>query len=488
MADHLTALDATFLELEEADQGAHMHIGAVMIFDPPARGRPPTVEDLCADLEPRLDGLPRYRERLSSTATGGLSWPSWEGSDRFDIRSHVRRAVLPAPGGEDDLLEWAGDYFSQRLERTQPLWEIVLLEGLADGRWALVNKTHHCMVDGVGAVDVTHVLLDADAGAERHEQAPPRSSPAPPVLPEAVGSMTRSATSAAAGLVKLPLRGIRAGAGFLGVGAGAVRHPGRLADAARRAQAMADVIVHDELNAAPRSSINVPIGGRRRLAVSWVPLTELKYVKDGLGGTLNDVVLALATGGLRTLLLSRGESLPTAGLRAMVPVNLRSTSEQLALGNKVTSLFVRLPVGEPDPRRRFEAQREQSEAAKSGSQALGSSTMIDFTAHAPPAVHSFIARSMYATRLFNLTVTNVPGPRSTLYCFGSRMTDAWPLVPLAADHALGMAVLSYDGKVFFSINADRDAMPDLGVLAGGIENTLAELHELAGGDRAADAR
>jgi WS/DGAT/MGAT family acyltransferase len=293
-----------------------------------------------------------------------------------------------------------------------------------------------------------------------------------------VGATTRLAALPALA-VRLPLRVARASAGLVGGTLGAARHPQRAAEALKRSRALVEVIVQDELAAAPRTSLNVPIGGKRRMAVAWVPLDELKEIKRALGGTVNDVVLAIAASGLRRLLISRGEALPQQGLRAMVPVNLRAAGEELALGNRITSLFVHLPVGIEDPLERYAHQMEEAERLKSGTQALGSSTLVDLTKHAPPVIHSFLARSLFATRLFNLTITNVPGPQLTLYGLGSKLTDIWPLVPLAADHAVGLAVLSYDGRVFFALNADRDAMPDLDVLANGIEDGFAELREAA---------
>ena len=210
-----------------------------------------------------------------------------------------------------------------------------------------------------------------------------------------------------------------------------------------------------------------------------VGIDELKEIKNLLGGTLNDVVLAAAAGGLRKLLIERGEDLPDVGLRAMVPVNLRTAGDRVAMGNRISSLFVHLPVAEPDPRRRYQLQVEEAETLKSGTQATGSSTLIEITRHMPPVIHSFLARSMYATRLFNLTITNVPGPQTPLYYFGSRVREIWPLVPIAAEHAIGLAVFSYDGNLFFCINADRDTVHDLAVLENGIADSLAELHELA---------
>jgi WS/DGAT/MGAT family acyltransferase len=477
VADHLTALDATFLELEESDPAAHMHIGGVMVFEPPKQGRAPRIADLSAHLESRLRELPRFRQRLSEPRTGGLSWPSWEEVPGFRAEHHIRRESLPVPGGEAELLDWAGEFFSERLDRSRPLWEMVVVEGLSGGRWALATKTHHCMVDGVGSVDIGHVILD---GSPEGREVPARQTAETGMAAEGADRSTpRRLAGAGASLAKAPLRLARGGLGLIRRGTEAARHPQRAADAFERSRAMASVIVRDELIAAPASSINAPIGGKRRLAVSCVPLAELKAVKNGLGGTVNDVVLAMTAGGLRRLLLERDEPLPPQGLRAMVPMNVRTAGEQLALGNRITSLFVHLPVGDHDPLARYEHQRTEAESLKSGSQALGSSALLDVTGLAPPVFHSFLARSLFATRLFNLTITNVPGPALPLYAFGSRMTDVWPLVPLAAEHTIALAVFSYDGKAFFTFNADRDAVPDLEVLARGIEEAFAELREAA---------
>jgi diacylglycerol O-acyltransferase len=481
MEEQLNALDATFLELEEADPGAHMHIGGVMVFEPRPDREAPTVEELVARLERGAEKLPRFRQRLSEQQTGGLSWPSWCEDERFRISNHVRSARLAAPGGRQELLEWASEFYSERLDRSQPLWEMAILGGLEGGRWAIASKTHHCMVDGVGSVDTIDLVLDR----EPEPPAGPQQSQ-PSVEPPQRPLPLQSATQAATGLGRLGMRAVRlpadaakAAAAIAGTTLGAARHPSRAADAVKRSAALADLIVEDELIAAPRTSLNVPIGGKRRLAVAWVQLSDLKEIKQGLGGTLNDVVLAIAAGGLRRLLMQRRETPPDKGLRAMVPVNLRAAGEELALGNKITSLFVSLPVGIEDPVERYAHQMEAAEKMKSGTQALGSSTLLDLTQHAPPVIHSFVARSLFATRLFNITITNVPGPRETLYGLGSKMTDIWPLVPLAADHAVGIAVLSYDGKVFFGLNADRDTMPDLDVLADGIEEAFGELREAA---------
>jgi diacylglycerol O-acyltransferase / wax synthase len=484
--EQLNALDATFLELEEADECAHMHIGGVMIFEPWGEGGAPPLDVVRAELEARTIEFPRYQQRLSATRTGGLRWPRWEKDDRFDIARHVVRAALPEPKGEEELLDWAGEYFSQRLDRGRPLWEMVILD-LADGRWAMISKAHHCMVDGVGSVDVVNALLDSRADADQRSNGaswstprPHRPRPAPTAwLPLRVAvRLAASGLNTAGDVLQAGGSAVRLAASGI---AGPLRHPHQAAEALSRARALAEVLVKDELIAAPSSSLNDPIGAHRGLAVMSVPLGELKEIKQSLGGSVNDVVLAATAGGLRELLRSRGETLPAQGLRAMVPVNIRSATERLALGNRITSLFVHLPVAEPDPLDRYRRQVEEAEGLKAGSQATGSLAIVSLAGHAPPVLHSFLARSLFATRLFNVTVTNVPGPQFPLYAFGSRLEAVWPLVPLAANHGVGLAVFSYDGDLFFCLNADRDSVPDLDVLATGIRTSIEELTQLAAG-------
>ncbi len=477
--ESLTALDATFLELEQADDSAHMHIGAVMVFDALPQSPAPAAADVARHLERRLSALPRYRQRLSEPRTGGMHWPAWEQDPAFDAGAHVRRAALAPPGGETELFEWAGEHFSQRLDRRRPLWDLVILEGLAGGRWALVSKTHHCMVDGVGSVEATHLLLDAEPvppggrwlGVDETETDDPGKG-GPGGIAGAARSLASGALGAAGAAARLPFR-------VAGASVGALAHPERTRDAVERSRAIAEVMVRDELFPAPQTSLNEPIGAHRRLAALRVPLQDFKQIKNALGGTVNDVVLAVAAGGFRDLLQGRGEPLPHQGLRAMVPMNIRAAGEHLELGNQITSLFVHLPVAEPDPLRRYQRQVEDAEGLKAGRQALGSKTLIDITTLAPPAIHSFLARSLFATRLFNVTITNVPGPPAPLYAFGARLREVWPLVPIAASHAVGIAVVSYDGDLFFCINADRDSVTDLSVLRDGILRSLRDLRERA---------
>jgi diacylglycerol O-acyltransferase / wax synthase len=460
----LSPLDATFLELEDADVTTHMHIGSLLVFDPLPDGGTPSLTRVRRHLERRLGSLPRYRQRLSRRATGGLRWPEWEPDDRFDIAAHVTRAALPKPGGERELLAWAADFWSHRLDRSRPLWRAVLLEGLAGGRWALATKTHHCLVDGVGSVDAGMVVLDAEPSPGRWRPLAPREL-APPASANAIRRLAGAPVAAAHAVVDT------------------VRHPRHAAEALDSARALVELLLRDELVAAPRTSLNVPLSEHRRLAVVEVPLDEIKAVKHALGGTVNDVVLALVTAGLRDLLLARGETPPQAGVRAMVPVNVRAAAEHLELGNRITSLFVHLPVSMPEPRLRYRRVRAETMRLKVSHQAAGGRLLVDLAGLAPPALHSLVAQSLFATRLFNVTVTNVPGPPETLYAFGAPLRRIVPLVPLAADHSLAVAALSYDGTVCFCVHADRDAAPDAQRVVEGIQAELDALGLVA--DRAA---
>ena len=461
--EHLSALDATFLELEQADEGATMHIGGVMVFDPLPGGGMPTLEAIRAVIAERLGRLPRYSQRLSATRTGGLGWPCWQPDGRFDVRNHIHHAALPAPGGEQELCEWAGEFFSHRLDRTRPLWEMVLLEGLADGRWAIASKTHHSMVDGVGSVGVVQLLLDlAPEGAEEPE--PVLDGPDAPwevaapheggVVGDAIGAVGHTAASALH----------------------AALHP---REALARSRALIEVLVSSEISASPHTTLNVPIGATRRFGVVRTSLAAVKATGHELGGSVNDVLLAACTAGLRELMLSRGERPPAAGVRAMVPINIRQEAEELALGNRVSSLFVDLPVARADRGERFETIASRTQELKSSRAPLGAETMLDVAALAPPVLHSVIARSLYATRLFNITITNVPGPRTPLYALGAPLRAVYPLVPLAAEHSIGIAIFSYMDEIAIGVSADRDSCPDLDVMLDAIDGELARLGAVA---------
>ncbi len=370
--------------------------------------------------------------------------PGWEDDPGFDIATHVTRAALPAPGGERELLEWAGDFYSHRLDRARPLWRSVLLEGLEDGRWALATKTHHCLVDGVGRP------RRGDRDARRDPGA---------------AALARTGATACAARRTAWCRTVRAG---LGVAA----HPGQAFSGAR---GLVELALRDELAGAPHTSLNVPLGEHRRLAVTHLELARAHAIGEALGATVNDVVLALVTAGLRRLLLARDEIPPAAGVRAMVPVNLRPAGNGAELGNRVSSLFVTLPVDEPDPAERLYRVHAETRRRKAGQQSAGGRALIELSALAPPVLHALVARPVFAARLFNLTVTNVPGPPRTLYALGRELRTIIPLVPLAAEHAVGVAIVSYAGDLCIAVNADRDVVRDVDELIAGIEDDIAAL-------------
>jgi diacylglycerol O-acyltransferase len=457
MGERLSMLDTMFLELEQLDESAHMHIGAALVFDPLPGGGTPDITELRDYIRARVGILPRFAQQLSGTHAGPLTWLTWEPAHASDPAAHVHHATLPAPGGEPELHEWLGEFWSHRLDRHGPLWEMTLLEGLENGRWALVTKTHHCLVDGVGSLDIGHVLLDASPDAP-----PPQSLPLPGGEEE-VDEHGNGRLWFSPGLV---LRGARAGVG-------AALHPRESLD---RARAAVELIVRQEVIGAPHSSLNGPMSGTRHFATVRFDLADVKATKTRLGGTVNDVVLALCAGGLRHLLLSRGDALTEGNLRAQVPVNIRSEDQEHALGNELTSLFVELPVTEADPIGRYRHVVERAEQLKAGSQRTGGKAIVDLADMGPPLAGALLARSMFGgTRMFNLTITNVPGPQQRLYAFGAPLVEILPLVPLFAGHTIGIAVVSYAGQMVFGLNADRTAAPDLGVLADGIERSFSEL-------------
>jgi diacylglycerol O-acyltransferase len=461
MGERLTPLDAAFLELEEGDESAHMHIGWAMVFDPLPEGGAPSVESIRELLVERLRLLPRFQRRLSSPRVGRFSWPSWEPDGRFDIENHVRHATLPEPRSEADLLEWLGDFYSHRLDRAHPLWEMTLLDSLDGGRWAIAAKIHHSLVDGISGASVATVILDA-------EQSPAPSEEDTPTEP----SSSENEETAGHGLLSTLTGSARAGLEV-------ALHPRKLGSVLSRSRSMAEILVHDELIPAPHTSLNVGIGGTRRFTSIAVPLDDLKLIKQRLGGTVNDVVLAATGGGLRRLFEHRGEGTIADQVRAMVPVSLRRAGELLALGNRVSSLFVELPVAEPDPLLRYHKTVAAAEELKNGNLAKGAEALVQMAGAAPPVIHGLVARLAFAPRLFNITITNVPGPQATFYALGAPLRRVLPLVPIFAGHAVGVAAVSYDGQLTFGLNADRTRVPDLDVLRNGIEESLDELRQLA---------
>ena len=458
MADVLSALDETFLELEELEPGALMNIGAILVFDSLPEGGVPPISEVRASRLEKLGQLPRYTQRLSTTRTGRLARLSWVPAERFDIADHIHRAGLPPPGGDRELFEWTGEYFSHPLDRTKPLWELVLIEGLEGGRWALASKIHHCLVDGVGSAGMMDLTMS---------RSPER--PAPVVEAPWVGPNDEPSHNRVDPVVQAAKAGAQAGSAVVH----AALHPREALD---RSRSLASLLVREGLAGAARTSLNVPIGQDRRFGLVRAPLADLKEIGRRLGGTVNDVALAACASGLRRLLIERGEQLPGRGLRAMVPVNVRDASDRAGSGNRVSSVFVELPVAEPLAEARLRQIHEATSQLGASHAAIGPTTLLDLAGLAPPVVvRAALARTAFSTRLFAVTITNVPGPRETLYAFGAPLREVHPIVPLAAEHAVGIAIFSYDGLVTFGINADARSMHDLDVLARGIEDGIEEL-------------
>jgi WS/DGAT/MGAT family acyltransferase len=451
--DRLTGLDASFLALE--DGGPHMHVGSVLLFD----GEAPAYQDFVAQLERRLALVPRYRQKLAFPPLV-QSRPVWVDDPHFNAGYHVRHTALPEPAGEAQLRRLAGRIFAQRLDRAKPLWELWLVDRVGENRFALISKTHHALVDGISGVDLATVLFDLD----------PDPLPQPPVEPWAprpVPSRTMLLADALAERATGPVDFARAAAG-------AVRHPQDAVAASVTALAGLAALTHAGIGGAPGSALNVRIGPHRRFA--WVDgdLAVFKAIKNALGGTVNDVVLAVVTGALRTHFLAHGYDTDTE-LKAMVPISVRAEGDRGALGNRVSTMYAPLPIGIEDPIARFRAVHEAMRGLKESGQAVGADVLTSLADFAPPTILAQAARLQTVQRFFNLTVTNVPGPQFTLYLMGRPLRRIYPLVPLVDNAALGIAIMSYDGRIDFGLLADYDALPDLDDVAAALEGAVAEL-------------
>lgn len=448
----LTVLDEMFLHLEGPN--THMHVGGVAIFE----GPPSDYEDVLDMVQKRIHLVPRFRQRLA-TVPFGLGRPIWVDDTHFNLEYHVRHTALPPPGDRSKLNRLAARIMSQQLDRTKPLWEIWIAEGLAGGRTALISKTHHCLVDGVSGADIMSVLLDL--GPEPHEVTPevwrPEAEPTPERL--VVEALRERLTS--------PAEAVRTVQSAVSDPA---KIPGRVAEGVK---AIGEFVGGSF--AAPPSSLNQPVGPHRRFETVLADLNELKSIKNNIGGTVNDVVLAAVSGGLRLLMKSRGENVDDMELRAMVPVSVRADHEQGALGNRVASLWAALPVYEADPVERLRIISSQMKDLKASGQAVGAQLLTSFGEYAPPTIVAQAARLVARQRAFNLVITNVPGPQFPLFSLGKQMEEVYPVLPLSANTSLGVALLSYNGTIGFGLLGDYDTAPDLAVLAEGIEKSIAEL-------------
>ncbi len=439
--ERLTTLDALFLHLEN-DRNAHMHVGAVARFEGPA----PAYRDLLALIESKLDRVPRYRQRLMFVPFG-QGRPVWVDETQLILEFHVRHTALPSPGETDELERLAGRLFSQRLDRDKPLWEIWLVEGLADGGFALISKTHHCMIDGVAGIDPAAVLMELSPDAE---PPPPPAHWKPRPAPKASELLARSVTNELAHPLRFVSDAVQSASGE-------TSEPRQILK--ELVAGALPLLSFAGQGQAPPSSLNVPIGPHRRFSMTSFTLAELKAVRAHLGGTVNDVVLACVAGGLRSYLLARGESLGP-DLRAMVPVSMRAPGARGQLGNQVSAIFCSLPVGDPSAASRLKKVSAEMKGLKESGQAMGAHALTRLSDFAPPTLMAQAARLQSVTRFFNLVVTNAPGPQFPLYLLGRRMRACHPQIPLAALQALVVGLLSYDGQICVGLTGDADAARD----------------------------
>jgi diacylglycerol O-acyltransferase / wax synthase len=460
--DRLTGLDAAFLHLESG--GAHMHVAGIMVFE----GEPPPYAELLGHVETRLHLVPRYRQKLAFVPYG-QGRPKWVDDPHFNLRYHVRHTALPRPGTDVELKRLAGRLFAQPLDRQKPLWELWLVEGLDRGRFAVVSKTHHALVDGISGVDIASVLFDAAPDPEPPIDPPPAwfARPEPSrsqLLAEAL--LERATVPAEA------LRGLRA----------LTRAPRQVARRVLEGAAGVGALAWAGVHPAPHSRFNVEIGPHRRYTWVDADLDRFKAIKNNLGGTLNDAVLSAVTLALGAFLRREGDEVEDLVLRAMVPVSVRVDSERGALGNRVAAMYAPLPVGLTEPEAVFGAVHAEMGHLKHSGQAVGAQRLTEIADFAPTTIMSQAARVQARQRLFNLVVTNVPGPQVPLYLLGRPMTGLYPVVPLALRQALGIAIMSYHGRLAFGLMGDYDAMPQLELLADDLTQAIDLLAQAAGVD------
>ncbi|MEO8899352.1 MAG: wax ester/triacylglycerol synthase family O-acyltransferase [Candidatus Dormibacter sp.] len=474
-AQKLTPLDASFLHLETPR--THMHIGGVAIFEPSPHGTGRALYDgLAKAIAPRLDLMPRYRQKLAFVPLS-LDTPVWVDDPDFDMSNHLLRAALPKPGGDRELRDLIGRVFSRPLDRRRPLWEIYIVEGLEGGRWALLTKSHHAMVDGISNLELATILLDTDAkpGAQPFGVSRWEARESPSAMGLLVNSLRQRVTR--------PARVLSSARTVAG-------QPGRLANALRdTASGLASMAGHI---GSPKSAINGQTGPTRAFSYSHFPLDDFRLIKRAFGGTINDIVLAVVAGGLRHFLITRGVDPDdeNEALQCLCPVSIRDNSERTVLGNRLAMLLVNLPIAEVDPARRLEAVRTTVDALKARKQAVGADFLLNLAGFAPSTLHAMVARASLRQIAFNLIVTNVPGPQVTLYCQGARLVDVYPIAFLYDGQELAVAIFSYAGMLNFGYLVDDQNVPDVDVFAQCVEESTGELVEAAraiGGANGAEA-
>ena len=457
--DRLSPLDASFLHIE--DHVSHMHIASVAIFE----GPPAPFVDIVAMVDAKLDLVPRYRQKVKFVPLE-LGRPVWVDDPHFNIEYHVRHTALPSPGGESELRKLVGRVMSQQLDRSKPLWEIWVVEGLEDGRWAMLSKTHHALVDGVAGTDLLAVVMDLSPETTRPEHSKWVPRPMPTGLELMVDALEN--------IVRSPYEQLRAARAQARV---VRRMAGYALEVAGGLFALSGLV-----RPMPLSSLNGPLGPHRRYAWATTSVEDIKRIRKGLGGTFNDVVLAGITNGFRELLISRGEDVERV-VRTLVPVSVRPRDASgKAVGdgtfeNKVSAMFAELPVDIEDPVLRLHTISAQMKDLKDSKQAVAGEALTSMSGFAPPMLLALGMRlaTRAGQRNVNTVTTNVPGPQFPLYAAGRRMIRAFPYVPLGGQIRLGVAIFSYDGEVNFGITGDYDTAPDIDVLSGGIEDGMTQL-------------
>jgi WS/DGAT/MGAT family acyltransferase len=465
--DRLTSVDASFLHQESAV--SHMHIGALLVVS----GPPPTREEFLEAIRLRLHMVPRYRQKLAHTAIDS-GRPVWIDDPNFNLEFHIRHSALPSPGEWHQLEEMTARIYSQQLDRSKPLWEIWMVEGLEDDRFALITKTHHALIDGIAGVDLATVLFDI--------------SPEPPVPSRSRRPWKPRPEPGAASLIAAGVLGALKAGGQVAEGVvDAIGHPERALKAARDVVEGIGEIVWAGLNPAPETPLNVPIGPHRRFTAVGNQLSDFRFIKDTFGGTVNDVVLTVVAGALRSFMDRRGVRTEGLEMRAMVPVSVRSENERGQVGNRVVAMRAALPVYIADPLQRLDFVRSAMAGLKESKQALGAEAITNVQNFAPPTILAQASRLNFSTRLFNLLITNVPGPQFPLYVLGREMVSVVPVAFLPQNQALAIAIMSYNGQMNFGLLADYDAVADLEDFGSFIAQELALLVELAHEARAAQA-
>jgi diacylglycerol O-acyltransferase len=461
--DRLTSFDTSFLTNEKSN--GHMAIGAIMVCE----GSAPTYDDFVTHIRSRLHLLPRLRQKLA-VPPGHMGTPMWVDDPGFDVHNHVQRVTLPAPGTDAQFHEVIGEYLSPPLDRSKPLWELWLTDGFEDDRFGIIYKTHHSMADGISATDVGMLLFDVEPKDEIVRTAEPWHPQTPPTGGHLLGLSVR---------------------GFLGMFAGAARWLWSAAKAPGKAWTrLSDGVVGlwevgwNLTKPAPKVAFNCDISKRRSFAWTTGPLGDFKTIKNSLGGTVNDVTLAVAGGALRRWLEDRDVDADRLELQALVPVSVRTENEHGELGNRLTAMRGPLPVHIADPYERLRYVTKEMEALKASKQALGAEAIWGlndwFREFAPPVLLNPTATINFSTRLFNMLVTNFPGPQVPFYVLGRELTAVYPIGFLAKNHALAIAMFSYNGQMHFGLLADSEAVSDLESIGGYIDESIQELLDIAG--------